>query len=51
MWDIGYNFLIGEDGNVYEGRGWDEVGDHTFGYNFASLGKYKKSYCYTISWV
>ena len=21
--DIGYNFLIGGDGNIYEGRGWD----------------------------
>uniref|UniRef100_A0A8C4WFC1 Peptidoglycan-recognition protein n=1 Tax=Gopherus evgoodei TaxID=1825980 RepID=A0A8C4WFC1_9SAUR len=24
--DIGYNFLIGEDGRVYEGRGWSTVG-------------------------
>lgn len=27
-WDIGYNFLIGGDGSVYEGRGWDTVGAH-----------------------
>jgi hypothetical protein len=29
--DIGYSFLIGGDGNVYEGRGWDRVGSHTIG--------------------
>ncbi|XP_076989709.1 peptidoglycan recognition protein 1 [Tamandua tetradactyla] len=27
--DVGYNFLIGEDGLVYEGRGWDTKGAHT----------------------
>ncbi|XP_038622785.1 peptidoglycan recognition protein 1 [Tachyglossus aculeatus] len=26
--DIGYNFLIGEDGRVYEGRGWKTFGAH-----------------------
>jgi peptidoglycan recognition protein len=26
--DIGYNFIVGEDGNVYEGRGWTKVGAH-----------------------
>ncbi|KAM6223642.1 peptidoglycan recognition protein 1 [Rhynchocyon petersi] len=26
--DVAYNFLIGEDGLVYEGRGWDTKGDH-----------------------
>ncbi|XP_067648816.1 peptidoglycan-recognition protein SC2-like [Haliotis asinina] len=36
--DIGYNFLIGEDGNVYEGRGWDRRGAHTRGYNSVGLG-------------
>ncbi|XP_059616451.1 peptidoglycan-recognition protein LE [Phlebotomus argentipes] len=36
--DIGYNFLIGGDGNVYEGRGWNRVGAHTFGYNRKGLG-------------
>ncbi|XP_004481590.1 peptidoglycan recognition protein 1 [Dasypus novemcinctus] len=27
--DVGYNFLIGEDGFVYEGRGWNTKGAHT----------------------
>ncbi|CAG0881110.1 unnamed protein product, partial [Darwinula stevensoni] len=27
------HFLVGEDGNVYEGRGWDKVGTHTPGFN------------------
>lgn len=27
--DVAYNFLIGEDGLVYEGRGWKIKGDHT----------------------
>ncbi|XP_052805656.1 peptidoglycan-recognition protein SC2-like [Mya arenaria] len=31
--DIGYSFLVGEDGNVYEGRGWSYVGAHTQNYN------------------
>jgi N-acetylmuramoyl-L-alanine amidase len=31
--DIGYNYLVGEDGRAYEGRGWDKVGAHTYGYN------------------
>ncbi|CAM9685358.1 peptidoglycan-recognition protein SC2-like [Lampetra fluviatilis] len=31
--DIGYSFLVGGDGNVYEGRGWDRQGAHTSGYN------------------
>ena len=31
--DIGYNFLIGGDGAVYEGVGWNNVGTHTVGYN------------------
>ncbi|XP_018331133.1 peptidoglycan recognition protein-like [Agrilus planipennis] len=37
-WDIGYNFIVGGDGKVYEGRGWTGVGSHTFGYNRKSLG-------------
>ncbi|XP_018053136.1 PREDICTED: peptidoglycan recognition protein-like isoform X2 [Atta colombica] len=37
-WDIGYNFVIGEDGNVYEGRGWDYTGAHAIGYNTQSIG-------------
>ncbi|CAH0555775.1 unnamed protein product [Brassicogethes aeneus] len=36
--DIGYNFLIGGDGRVYEGTGWHKVGAHTIGYNSKSLG-------------
>lgn len=36
--DIAYNFLIGCDGNVYEGRGWRVVGAHTYGYNRKSVG-------------
>lgn len=36
--DIGYNFLVGEDGNVYEGRGWAKTGAHTKGYNNKSIG-------------
>ncbi|XP_044313561.1 peptidoglycan-recognition protein LC isoform X8 [Drosophila rhopaloa] len=35
--DIVYNFLIGGDGNVYVGRGWDQVGAHMAGYNSKSL--------------
>ena len=31
--DIGYSFLIGGDGVVYEGRGWNTVGAHTVGFN------------------
>ena len=31
--DIGYSFLVGGDGNIYEGRGWDEIGAHTGGFN------------------
>ncbi|KAL3871087.1 hypothetical protein ACJMK2_039108 [Sinanodonta woodiana] len=36
--DIGYSFIVGEDGNVYEGRGWDEIGAHTLNYNSVGLG-------------
>ena len=36
--DIGYNFIIDEGGHVYEGRGWDVDGAHTFGYNSTSHG-------------
>lgn len=35
--DIGYSFLVGEDGKIYEGRGWDRTGSHTYGYNSKSL--------------
>ncbi|KAF4528960.1 hypothetical protein B566_EDAN011265 [Ephemera danica] len=36
--DIGYSFLVGEDGNVYEGRGWRRVGAHAPQYNNQSIG-------------
>lgn len=36
--DIGYSFLVGEDGRAYEGRGWNKVGAHTKGYNEVGLG-------------
>ncbi|XP_027727224.1 peptidoglycan recognition protein 3-like [Vombatus ursinus] len=36
--DIGYNFLVGEDGRVYEGVGWDTEGAHTYSYNDIGLG-------------
>nr|CAD7445072.1 unnamed protein product [Timema bartmani] len=36
--DIGYSFVIGEDGHVYEGRGWDFIGAHAPGYNTQSIG-------------
>jgi len=36
--DIGYSFLIGEDGRIYEGRGWGVVGAHTLNYNTVAHG-------------
>ena len=36
--DIGYNYLVGEDGNAYEGRGWDYIGAQVREYNAVSLG-------------
>ncbi|CAH1397222.1 unnamed protein product [Nezara viridula] len=36
--DIGYNFLIGDDGYIYEGRGWGIYGAHTIGFNCDSVG-------------
>lgn len=35
--DIGYNFLVGGDGAAYEGRGWENQGAHTKGYNTGSI--------------
>ncbi|XP_055845208.1 peptidoglycan-recognition protein SD-like isoform X2 [Episyrphus balteatus] len=35
--DIAYNFLIGGDGNIYVGRGWDAQGAHTKGFNVDSI--------------
>lgn len=36
--DIAYNFLIGGDGAVYVGRGWDKIGEHTNNYNTGTIG-------------
>ncbi|XP_037821203.1 peptidoglycan-recognition protein SD [Lucilia sericata] len=36
--DIAYNYLIGNDGNVYEGRGWNYQGALVKGYNVGSFG-------------
>ncbi|XP_062536625.1 peptidoglycan-recognition protein LE [Armigeres subalbatus] len=36
--DIAYNFLVGNDGNAYEGRGWKRLGAHTLGYNSRAIG-------------
>ncbi|XP_054457696.1 peptidoglycan recognition protein 5 [Anoplopoma fimbria] len=36
--DIGYNFLVAEDGTVYEGRGWGVQGAHAKYNNHDSLG-------------
>ncbi|XP_022353356.1 N-acetylmuramoyl-L-alanine amidase [Enhydra lutris kenyoni] len=36
--DIGYSFVIGSDGYVYEGRGWHWVGAHTLGHNTRGFG-------------
>ncbi|XP_052755921.1 peptidoglycan recognition protein [Galleria mellonella] len=38
FWDIGYNFIVGGNGKVYEGAGWLHVGAHTRGYNNRALG-------------
>ncbi|XP_052872613.1 peptidoglycan-recognition protein LC-like isoform X4 [Anopheles cruzii] len=35
--DIAYQFLVGGDGNAYEGRGWTKQGAHTKGYNVDSI--------------
>lgn len=37
-YDIGYNFMVGGDGNVYECLGWDIEGSHTYHYNKKSIG-------------
>uniref|UniRef100_A0A2K5TR02 Peptidoglycan recognition protein 3 n=1 Tax=Macaca fascicularis TaxID=9541 RepID=A0A2K5TR02_MACFA len=36
--DIGYHFLVGQDGGVYEGVGWHVQGSHTYGFNDIALG-------------
>lgn len=35
---VGYNFLVGGDGRIYEGRGWNYMGDHTRNNNNNSIG-------------
>ncbi|GBP27039.1 Peptidoglycan-recognition protein LB [Eumeta japonica] len=37
-WDIGYNFAVGSDGVVYEGRGWTTLGAHSLHFNTVSIG-------------
>ncbi|MCZ9348535.1 peptidoglycan-binding protein [Streptomyces mutabilis] len=34
---VGYNWVIGEDGTAYEGRGWDRQGAHCPGHNTSGL--------------
>lgn len=36
--DIGYNFLVGADGTIYEGRGWLVIGAHATNHNTAGIG-------------
>lgn len=36
--DIGYNMLVDQDGNAYEGRGWLVVGAHAVGHNTSGIG-------------
>ncbi|CAF0949690.1 unnamed protein product [Adineta ricciae] len=36
--DIGYHFLVGENGKVYEGRGWNRQGAHAPGWNNDAFG-------------
>ncbi|MCQ9706592.1 peptidoglycan-binding protein [Streptomyces sp. BSP1] len=35
---IGYNFVVDQDGRVFEGRGWDRQGAHCPGHNISGLG-------------
>lgn len=35
---IGYNFVIFQDGSIWEGRGWDKVGAHCKNHNAAGWG-------------
>lgn len=36
--DIAYNFLVRDDGTVYEGRGWLVIGAHATGHNTSGIG-------------
>ena len=45
--DIGYNYVMGGDARIYEGRGWYAVGAHTLGMNdkavaISLIGNYDK---------
>lgn len=41
QWDIGANFLIGGDGNIYVGRGWDTINNHAhLSIGVAFIGNY-----------
>jgi len=35
--DIAYNFLVGEDGNVYEGRGWGKIAGQAEPFKYNSI--------------
>lgn len=35
---VGYNWVVGQDGEVWEGRGWDLVGAHATGHNTTGIG-------------
>lgn len=37
---IGYNFIVGQDGGIREGRGWSLVGAHCPNYNTIGIGVY-----------
>jgi hypothetical protein len=36
--DVDYNFLVNQDGKIFEGRGWNAVGSHTVGHNTTGIG-------------
>ncbi|XP_053300324.1 peptidoglycan recognition protein 6 [Pleuronectes platessa] len=36
--DIGYSFVAGSDGHIYQGRGWHRQGAHTLGHNSIGYG-------------
>lgn len=36
--DVDYNFLINQQGVIFEGRGWDVIGSHCTGYNTSGIG-------------
>jgi N-acetylmuramoyl-L-alanine amidase len=36
--DIGYNFLIADNGEIFQGRGWNYTVAHCKGFNAQSIG-------------